>query len=160
VELSAVVRKIFLELASLAKPRGVTFALTVAGGPPGGESRVNVSGERLLLHTMLANCLKNAVEASPEGGLVDVDLSDGQFVTVRVHNQGAVPESIRKTFFRKFATAGKVGGTGLGAYSAKLVAEVHGGAIAMESSEEGGTTITIRLPGLARQVSTAAPKIA
>jgi signal transduction histidine kinase len=101
----------------------------------------------LLLHTLLGNCLKNAVEASPEGGVVEVALSVAESVIVRVHNRGAVPEAIRGTFFGKFSTAGKVGGTGLGAYSSKRIAEVHGGSIAMDTSDAtDSTTITITLP--------------
>ena len=83
---------------------------------------------------MLANCLKNAVEASSVGEAVTVDIHDASPVTIRVHNQGPVPEAIRDSFFSKYVTAGKIGGTGLGTYSAKLVAEVHGGSIAMQPS--------------------------
>ena len=81
---------------------------------------------------MLSNCLKNAVEASPEAGEVSVDLlSAADQVVIRLHNRGTVPAAIRETFFCKFATAGKSDGTGLGAYSSKRIAEVHGGTIAM-----------------------------
>ena len=112
---------------------------------------VEVSGERLLLHTLLGNCLKNAVEASPEGGVVGVDLSVAEDVIARVNNRGAVPEAIRGTFFGKFSTAGKVGGTGLGAYSSKRIAEVHGGSIAMSRPEEAASTWDVFVYGTLRQ---------
>ncbi|MEX2374548.1 MAG: ATP-binding protein [Dehalococcoidia bacterium] len=38
------------------------------------------------------------------------------------------------------------GSRGLGLYIARRMAEAHGGALAMESSQEGGTTFSIRLP--------------
>ena len=60
--------------------------------------------------------------------------------------EGAIPESIRGRFFQKFATAGKPGGTGLGAYSAQLIARTLGGTVDFRSSEEAGTTITVSLP--------------
>jgi CheY-like chemotaxis protein len=160
VELAAMLRRVFVEMAGLATSRQVSFALTVNGRPDTGTDAVKVSGERLLLHTMLGNCLKNAVEASPRGGRVTVDIGEGDPVALRVHNLGAVPESIRNVFFHKFATAGKIGGTGLGAYSAKLVAEVHGGSIAMATSDSDGTTITIRLPQLADRGPASPPLIA
>jgi len=59
---------------------------------------------------------------------------------------GTVPESIRDHFFKKYVTAGKLKGTGLGTYSAKLIAEAHGGMINMQSSEDSGTTVTVQLP--------------
>jgi two-component system, sensor histidine kinase and response regulator len=160
VELTAMVRRLFVEMAGLANPHRVTLTLTLAGRPDGGTSQVKVSGERLLLHSMLSNCLKNAVEASPEGGPVTVDLADGNPVTIRVHNQGAVPEGIRDTFFCKYTTSGKMGGTGLGTYSSKLVAEVHGGDIAMDTAEDDGTLITIHLPRAADRDPAASPLIA
>ena len=43
-------------------------------------------------------------------------------------------------------TAGQQGGTGLGVYSAKLIAGALGGAIGFETSEESGTTLTVSLP--------------
>ena len=46
----------------------------------------------------------------------------------------------------KFATSGKERGTGLGAYSARLIATTLGGGIDYVSAEETGTTITVRLP--------------
>jgi two-component system sensor histidine kinase/response regulator len=50
---------------------------------------------------------------------------------------------MHSTFFEKYTTSGKKGGTGLGTYSAKLIAETQGGRISMDSSEEKGTTIKI-----------------
>lgn len=146
VELTAVLRRLFMEMAGVANTRRVSLSLTVNGRPTSGLDRVMVSGERLLLHSMLANCLKNAVEASPCGAAVSVDIRDERPVVVRIHNQGTVPEAVRGSFFDKYATSGKVGGTGLGTYSARLVAEVHGGTIAMDTADEDGTTITIGLP--------------
>ncbi|MBF0398724.1 MAG: response regulator, partial [Desulfobacterales bacterium] len=42
-------------------------------------------------------------------------------------------------------TSGKKSGTGLGTYSAKLMAETLGGTISMFTSENDGTTITVKL---------------
>jgi two-component system, sensor histidine kinase and response regulator len=148
VELTHLIRRLFVELTSLAAQFRVTFSLAIDGRPVDETTSVEVSGERLLLHTMLSNCLKNAVEASPEAGEVSVDLlSAADQVVIRLHNRGTVPAAIRETFFCKFATAGKSDGTGLGAYSSKRIAEVHGGTIAMATSDAtDSTTITIDLP--------------
>lgn len=37
-------------------------------------------------------------------------------------------------------------GSGIGTYSAQLIAEAHGGSITLETSEENGTTLAIVLP--------------
>jgi K+-sensing histidine kinase KdpD len=65
---------------------------------------------------------------------------------IRIYNQGAVPEHIRDRFFEKYVTSGKKRGIGLGTYSAKLMAETQHGSVAMATSEQDGTTVTIQLP--------------
>ena len=95
---------------------------------------------------MLANLVKNALEATPEDSPVTVILAQDDGVKIAVHNMGAIPVEIRETFFEKFSTMGKTMGTGLGTYSAKLIAETHGGGIAFETGEETGTTVMVTLP--------------
>ena len=68
-------------------------------------------GEEMLLYTMLSNLIKNALEASPQGGRVVIGLREGATLDVTVSNAGAVPLAIRPRFFEKFATAGKKDGT-------------------------------------------------
>ena len=100
-------------------PRGTTLERTTA-----------VSRE---LTDMLSNLIKNALEASPQGGRVVIGLREGATLDVTVSNAGAVPAAIRPRFFEKFATAGKKDGTGLGTYGARLIAETHGAKIAMDA---------------------------
>ncbi|HEY8050389.1 MAG TPA: PAS domain-containing protein [Ramlibacter sp.] len=103
--------------------------------------------EELLCYSLLANLLKNAVEASPEGAEVWVrpESRDGK-VVLSIHNRGAVPHSIRETFFQKYASLGKASGTGLGTYSARLMARVQDGDVTMQTSDTQGTTLTVVLP--------------
>lgn len=103
-----------------------------------------VRGEDLLCYTMLANLIGNALEASPRGERVTVTFENGERPAVRVRNRGEVAPEIRDRFFEKYATFGKRKGTGLGTYSARLIAEVHGGEIWLETSEEGFTTVGVR----------------
>jgi signal transduction histidine kinase len=49
-------------------------------------------------------------------------------------------------FFEKYSTSGKDTGTGLGTYSAKLMANIQGGDIGFESTEQTGTCLIISLP--------------
>lgn len=102
--------------------------------------------EELLCYSIFANLVKNAIEAAPENTDVSIELDrEGESVFARVHNVGEVPLHLRPRFFRKYATAGKSAGLGLGAYSAHLLARVQGGDLALASSESEGTTLTVRL---------------
>jgi len=105
-----------------------------------------IQGEDMLCHTLFANLVKNAVEASALGEHVRISLQRGErMAEISVHNVGQVPEDMRGRFFVKYATSGKHNGTGLGTYSARLCAEVQNGEIGMETDEKG-TTVSVLLP--------------
>lgn len=132
-------------LSFLVHHRGVTILMRPVSRPQGGEGPC--LGEPFLIEDMFMNLIKNAVEAAPRGGVVTVDhgLEKGDQV-VRIHNQGEVPQGVRERFFEKGVTAGKIHGSGLGTYSAQLVARAHGGRIELDISREGATTVTVTLP--------------
>ena len=141
------IQQVFKEIKDLAGATDVKRQLTVNGSPFEYEADITINGEQTLCYGLLMNLLKNAVEASHGSGKVQVDIVElASGVSIQIHNQGAVPRGIRDHFFKKFISSGKPGGTGLGAYSAKLMTEIQGGAIAMETSEETGTTVTVTMP--------------
>jgi|GEM_PF-913489 len=144
------------ELHGVIEDSGLALDVAVRGRPRRPEDVFAVRGEEMLLYTMLSNLIKNALEASPRGERVAVALTEGPTLDLAIHNAGAVPPQVRGNFFEKFATAGKKDGTGLGAYGAKLIAETHGAKIAMATSDERGTTITVFFPRLARAPRAAA----
>ncbi len=127
-------------LAGLARSRGVTLA--VEAGEP-----VFAMGNALLCQTIAANLLKNAVEAEPEGGQVTARLTrEGDRVVLAVTNPTPVPADIVPVFFEKYATGGKKGGTGLGAYSARIMTLAQHGDIRLEADPAGGTRVVVSLP--------------
>jgi PAS domain S-box len=147
LDLVALLEDVEQEQRSLLQAGRKRVALLKDGVPlPAGES-VLVQGEAVLCQTMLGNLLKNALEAAPDETTVEIDLRERpDRVEIAVRNLGAVPESIRGRFFQKYVTAGKSRGTGLGAYSARLIAEAHGGTIALDTAQPGATTVRVTLP--------------
>lgn len=143
VDLLSLLRRIEMELENLFESKKSQLKIFIDGRESEKEDVFMVKGEELLLFSMFANLVKNAVEATPLGDPVSVFLSEGEVHKVNIHNKGVVPDSIQKSFFEKYSTAGKVGGTGLGTYSASLIATAHGGEISMDSSVSDGTTVTI-----------------
>ena len=134
------------ELAPLMRARKVRIAVNVAGDPVSENGAFLIRSEELPCYALLANLLKNAVEASPEGGTVTLDLRSSDVHVISVHNAGVIPEAIRDLFFEKYVTVGKMRGTGLGTYTARLIATSLGGDIAFTTSEGAGTTLTVTLP--------------
>jgi signal transduction histidine kinase/GAF domain-containing protein len=147
VDLVPLLSRIAGEAGLASRHKRVGVRVLLRGRPVLPGDAFHIPGDELLCYSMLANLVLNAVEASPAQGEVRVDLSeDGGFAAIGIHNSGTIPPEMRGRFFKKFATAGKKGGTGLGTYSAKLIAKTHGGDIAFTTSPEAGTVVTIRLP--------------
>lgn len=136
---------VFHQYDRLAGGRGVKCSLAANGRPASREDVFELSGEEFLFFSLLSNLVKNAVEASPENGEVRVSLFDSPLPGISVKNRGTVPAQIRDRVFERYATFGKEGGTGLGLYSARLMARTLGGDLGFESSEAGGTVFTVTL---------------
>jgi two-component system NtrC family sensor kinase len=99
------------------------------------------------LRQALLNLLRNAREAMPSGGPIEVRVSaEGMSVVVDVDDQGVgVPEEIRARVFDPFfSTKGE--GTGLGLAITRHIVEAHGGTVTCESRALGGTRFRIALP--------------
>ncbi|WP_265584012.1 hybrid sensor histidine kinase/response regulator [Chitinimonas koreensis] len=138
VKLAEVINQVVLETQSQFSYKH----LRIQQNLPAGE----VMGERLLCYSLFGNLVKNAAEAAPEHSGVQIDayVREGYFV-ISIENQGGVPAEIRDTFFDKYVTHGKDGGTGLGTYSAKLITEVMGGVIEL-GGDDSRTRLTVSLP--------------
>jgi two-component system, OmpR family, sensor histidine kinase MprB len=92
----------------------------------------------------VSNLLDNAAKWSPPGGTVDVTVREGQ-VIVRDHGPGIDDDDLPYVFdrFYRSAAARKLPGSGLGLSIVKQVAEAHGGRVAAERAEGGGTRMTL-----------------
>ena len=146
VDIIAILDDIIEENKTLIKKKQIEPSIQVEGTSPAESETFSIMGDQLLLYSMFSNIIKNAVEASPENQPLSISIHKADQAVIRIHNYGAVPAEIRDTFFEKYVTAGKEGGTGLGTYSARLIAETHSGDIQLESDEENGTAIILTLP--------------
>lgn len=94
------------------------------------------------------NILKNAVEAVPEGGQINVSaqlLNSGQ-IFVSVEDNGAgIPKRLLPKLGEPFYTT-KEKGTGLGLMISNRIIQQHRGWIKIESEEGKGTNVEITLP--------------
>lgn len=100
-----------------------------------------------LLRRVLANMLKNALEASRPGETVTLgSRMEDHHIEFWVNNPGFMPRKVQlQVFQRSFSTKGK--GRGLGTYSIKLLGERYlGGRITFETSSEAGTTFHAVFP--------------
>lgn len=126
----------------LSDQKGVTITVLLDGFVPDASAEFIVEGEEHLCFSMLDNLFKNAIEASPESGEVVITL-DSLKRTLTIWNKGEVPANIRDKFFEKYATAGKKWGTGLGTYSAWLIAKTCNWEIRVDVTAPGETSLVI-----------------
>ena len=145
------------ELASESLDDVVDMAVSALGETAAGRGvaldTATDSGARVNLHEdgirrALRNLVNNAIEASSQGGRVEVATSvEGAEALVRVSDQGGgIPDDMLDRLFEPFATSGKRGGTGLGLTIVKKVMDDHGGGVAVETAAGEGTCFTLRLP--------------
>lgn len=146
VDILPLVGAIAADLGPLLRIKKVDIAVCVGGEPVGEDTVFMIESEEMLCYALLANLLKNAVEASPDGGTVTMDCTAMGNPAISVHNNGVIPEPIRDNFFDKYVTVGKDHGTGLGTYTARLIATSLGGKISFTTSEMEGTTVKVELP--------------
>jgi signal transduction histidine kinase len=100
------------------------------------------------------NLVLNACQAAKRGSTpatVEVALiEDRATIHIRIVDSGpGVPESIRKTLYEPFVSAGTAKGIGLGLTIAERVAREHGGYVSLEESIPGYTVFVLHLSKLA-----------
>jgi signal transduction histidine kinase len=130
------------EVADLAEPLAAERHVSL-----GVEGRGSARADREQLRRALVNLVRNAVEAAPAASEVELCARSGDgdaVVEVRDRGAGLAPEA-RSSLFRPFFTT-KERGTGLGLALAKKVADAHGGALALEDREGGGTVARLVVP--------------
>ncbi|MBF0453053.1 MAG: PAS domain S-box protein [Candidatus Magnetomorum sp.] len=146
VDLVRLFHRLNEEMSFLANKKNIQLSFFLGSQPLPWDTLYWISGEDVLLTNLFSNLIKNAIEASPENKMVSITILEKNVHEIVIHNQGIIPEKIQNRFFERYATAGKETGTGIGTYSAKLIAKTHAGDITFTSSEEKGTSLWVRLP--------------
>lgn len=107
------------------------------------------------LRQVFTNVIKNAVEATADGGEIKIYSEAAQEsgrdgVSVRVVDDGVgISEQMQSKLFSPFVTTKEETGTGLGLWVSRMILEKHRGSIRLSSGSEPehrGTTVSIFLP--------------
>lgn len=104
----------------------------------------------------LMNLILNAVEAMPEGGVLNIaiDRTDEMLrLEITDTGRGIAEEEVKKIFEPFFTT--KAQGLGLGMPYAKKIIDQHGGTMSLNSRPGEGTTISVTLPTAPKEVENA-----
>jgi signal transduction histidine kinase len=146
---------------SLKRHQSFHHKLTLNVSPGAGGY---VLADRELLRQALLNLGINAIEASPEGGPIEINLecrgggngAKGRTLLVEFVDKGeGIGSEHLGRVFEPFFTMKKKG-SGLGLAVVKQVVERHGGSVSLKSAAGEGTTVTMELPCQALEISCAA----
>lgn len=114
-----------------------------------GRDLPSIQADELQIEQALQNIIKNAIEAMQGGGVLRISTGmseGGEWIEIGIQDTGnGVPEEDRERIFESFFTT-KARGTGLGLTIVHGVLKNHGGDIAVEQPETGGTKVVVRLP--------------
>jgi len=137
------------EVREITEAMAIDKPLSVIATP---ADRVAALGDADRTRHVLLNLASNAVRYTPAGSITFSTVRNGSEVGVRVRDTGPgiAPEHVERIFDRFFridqSRSRELGGTGLGLAIARLLAELQGGRIEVESTLGEGSTFTFWLP--------------
>ena len=150
-----------LSLETVALPELVDQCVAMVEGPAN-KTEVKLTkqvepalreivADPLRLKQILLNLLSNAVKFSPSSGLVRIQVrpsGNDVLISVRDTGRGICDEEMGHLFdpYHQGADEDSRTGTGLGLGITKMLVELHGGSIAVESAPDLGSLFTVRLP--------------
>lgn len=118
------------------------------------DKQIPICVDKQKMILVFQNILDNAIKYTPHRGTIDIEVtqSEDNYLNISVKDSGiGIPREEQKKLFSKFFRASNVvlmetEGTGLGLFIVKNIIEKHGGKVAVESEENKGTKVTVRLP--------------
>ena len=145
IDLNDVARRAAGILGVRAQERNITLIV-----PEQGAKEVAAIGEFRRVLQVLLNLIGNAINYSPNGSEVRIEAAtDSTSACVTVADQGpGLDEKQQATMFAKFERLGRSGdgGSGLGLYISKRLADAMDGTLSVESKPGQGARFTLTLP--------------
>lgn len=143
VDLEKIMRMVIQTNASFCEQQRITIGSEFLAAEP------LVYGDELQLNQVFTNLVKNAIDAMPSGGMLQVCLyeMDGSLQAKIEDTGGGIPDEIKDHIFEPFVTTKNPnGGTGWGLSLTKRIVEQHHGKIEFETELGWGTKFIVTLP--------------
>jgi signal transduction histidine kinase len=145
LDICALVGRVVHEIAPTADDRAIELICP--------KQPVLINGDTLRLEQVLQNLIQNALKYSRPPAPVRVTLTaeaDMALLDIQDHGMGIPRDALPKLFQRFYraenAEQQHISGMGIGLYVVKEIVAMHGGTVAVQSTEGAGSTFTVRLP--------------
>ncbi|WP_077621190.1 two-component system histidine kinase PnpS [Sediminibacillus massiliensis] len=146
VHLNRIINDVVPLISQQAEKKNILFEKDI-------KANIEFIGDMDRVKQILINLLNNAVNYTPEGGVVRLKANeDENTIYLEISDTGiGIPDKDKTRVFERFyrvdpARSRNTGGTGLGLAIVKHIVETHHGEIEMESEVDKGTTFLIKLP--------------
>ncbi|MCW8859955.1 MAG: ATP-binding protein, partial [Deltaproteobacteria bacterium] len=133
--------------AAELKPRGIKVQLELK------EDLDKLATNPVLIKQILVNLIKNAAEAVPSSGMIQLSTREnylagsGRHAEIIVHDTGpGIPAQIQSQLFRPVVSTKGPGYGGVGLSIVKSMIDDLGGQISCHSSAEAGTSFHVQIP--------------
>ncbi len=142
IDAEASIRSVVALLEIEARRRKVAFRVERSG-------RTDVFADPDQLQQVALNLMRNALEASPEDAVVQVEIGgDERSLVLEVRDRGTgIPEPVRAHLFEPFLTTKAAsGGSGLGLSVVSSIVREHGGSVDFVEDGAPGCVVRVTLP--------------
>jgi signal transduction histidine kinase len=127
-------------IAARASRQHVKLVVTLGTEP------AEIMGFSDRVHGAVLNLLINALDAMPEGGILQLDVTRTASIRVSVCDSGAGidPKIVDRIWSLHYSS--KPAGTGIGLYVTRAVVEAHGGRVSCHRNQDGGACFALEFP--------------
>jgi two-component system sensor histidine kinase KdpD len=143
IDITPMVHRIAAQYSGRSRDRRIVLARR--------REAIEVLADPELLRLPVSQLIENACKYSPPGSTVTIEIAhEDDFAAVRVSNSGSsIPAGERPRIFERFYRGAEAirstSGSGLGLYVARKIAVAHGGALDLESADDG-VTFCLKIP--------------
>ena len=145
--LPKLLQELWQMLAVRAQDAGVRFSVEILY-----EERMLLNGDPQRIHQILTNLVGNAIKFSPQGTVILTSFVEDGWLLFKVKDNGIGMngDEVGRLFQRfeqaSSTTSRRFGGSGLGLYISRNLAEMMNGKISVESEKGVGSTFTLHIP--------------
>ena len=147
LDLAVVARRAVKDVGPLAASRHVDLELLLDASPLPQDCVLNAPGDPILAHALAVHLLRDGLEGAPrQSGVNAVLHQDQSGLILNITRQGVLAVDEVATYFDKPSSQDPDYGLRRARYAAQLITKSLGGSLALSSTPQTGTILSLRLP--------------